>query len=258
MNGPDFLRTPTPLPPGAPDGFLAGGRVLPDFVSREKPGLRVVVAGAVGGISPVLGSGDANGVAGAAIAPGTTFRQGGVMGQPFPVGRLVVVIPSVPLGIGSGAVHVDLGATGTPDQAGRVGGQVEPFDFLGAPPFLLGKLKDDGDGLAGNARFPISQPALLGGDKAAERAAFPPIDRVIPLVAVFAGRPGFGLGKGVGLVNAAVKGLAPVLRQGFQDGGIAVGVGKGLPVGAVPGDGPGLQRGCPPPPLNLLPCPCGK
>ena len=80
----------------------------------------------------------------------------------------------------------------------------------------------------------------MGGNETAENAAFPGIDGIIPLVAVFAGRPGFSLGKSVGLVNAAVEGLAPVLSQGFQDGRSPVGVGKGLPIGAVPGDRPGL------------------
>ena len=118
-----------------------------------------------------------------------------------------------------------------------------------APPFLFlpGKLKDAVDADAGDAGFPLGQPALLGGDKAAENAAFPEINGVIPLVAVFAGLPSFGLGKGIGLVDAAVEGLAPVFGQGFQDGGSAILVGKGLPIGAVPGDGTGLSSGCPPP-----------
>ena len=107
--------------------------------------------------------------------------------------------------------------------------------FLGFP----GKLKDAVDADAGDAGFPVSQPALLGRDKTAETAALPEIDGVIPLVAVAAGFPSLRLGKGVGLVNAAVEGLAPVFGQGFQDGGRAVVVGKGLPIGAVPGDGPG-------------------
>ena len=125
-------------------------------------------------------------------------------------------------------------------ELGGVGADVNPLDLLAAPPLLLlGELKDGGDGLAGNARFAVGQPALLGGDKAAEGAAFPPIDGVIPLVAVFAGGPGFRLGKGVGLVDAAVEGLAPVLGQGFQNGGGTVGVGKGLLVGTVPRDGAG-------------------
>ena len=120
------------------------------------------------------------------------------------------------------------------------------------PPFLFGKLKDDGDGLAGNARFPLGQPALLRRDKAAELAPFPEIDGVIPLVAVFAGRPGFGLGKGVRLVKAAVEGLAPVLGQGFQNGGSSVGMGKSLPIGTVPGRRPGRGVGCPPPPSKRI------
>ncbi len=115
-----------------------------------------------------------------------------------------------------------------------------PFNPLGAPPFLPGKLKDAVNAYPGNAGFPLGQPALLRRDKAAELAAFPEIDGVIPLVAVFPGRPGFRFAESVGLVDAAVKGLAAVFGQGFQDGGSPVGVGKGLPIGAVPGDGPGL------------------
>ena len=122
-----------------------------------------------------------------------------------------------------------------------------PFNPLSPPPLLLRKLKDAVDADPGNAGFPLGQPTLLGGDKAAELAAFPEIDGVIPLVAVFAGLPSFGLGKGVGLVDAAVEGLAAVFGQGFQDGGRAVGMGKGLPVGTVPGDGTGLGRWIPPP-----------
>ena len=120
------------------------------------------------------------------------------------------------------------------------------------PPFLFGKLKGGGYGLAGDARFPLGQPTLLGGDKAAKGAAFPSIDGVVAFVAVFAGGPGFRLAESVRLVDAAVKGLVPVLRQGFQNGGSPVGMGKGLPVGTVPRDRPGLQRGCPPPLLQRL------
>ena len=118
-------------------------------------------------------------------------------------------------------------------------GDVEPLDPLN-PPLLPRELKDAVDADPGNAGFSVGQPALLGGDKAAELTAFPEIDGVIPLVAIFAGGPGFRLAESVGLVNAAVEGLAPVLSQGFQDGGGAVVMGKGLPVGTVPGDGPGL------------------
>ena len=120
------------------------------------------------------------------------------------------------------------------------------------PPFLPGELKNAVNADPGNAGFPVGQPALLGGDETAELAAFPEIDGIIPLVAVFPGLPGLGFGKGVGLVDAAVEGLAPVFGQGFQDGGGAILVGKGLPVGAVPGDGTGLGRGCPPPLLRSL------
>ena len=128
---------------------------------------------------------------------------------------------------------------------------VPPLDPLGAPPFLPGKLKNAVNADPGNAGFSVGQPALLGGDKAAENAAFPGIDGIVPLVAVFAGFPGFGLGKGVGLVDAAVEGLAPVFGQGFQDGRSPVGVGKGLPIGAVPGDAAGLSILIPPPQKRL-------
>ena len=144
-----------------------------------------------------------------------------------------------------------MGVTGSPGD-GRDGfGYLEPLDPLSAPPFLLRKLKNAVNADAGNPGFPVGQPALLGGDKAAENAAFPGIDGVIPFIAVLAGFPGFGLGKGIGLVNAAVEGLAPIFGQGFQDGGSPVGVGKGLPIRTVPGDRPGLCRGCPPPLLRL-------
>ena len=107
-------------------------------------------------------------------------------------------------------------------------------------PLLPRKLKDAVNADPGNAGFSVGQPALLGGDKAAELTAFPEIDGVIPLVAIFAGGPGFGFGKGIGLVNPAVEGLAAIFGQGFQDGRSPVGMGKGLPIGTVPGDGPGL------------------
>ena len=120
------------------------------------------------------------------------------------------------------------------------------------PPLLPRKLKDAVNADPGNAGFPVGQPALLGGYETPELAAFPEIDGVIPFVAVFAGGPGFGLAESVGLVDAAIEGLAPVLRQGFQNGGRPVGVGKGLPVGTVPGDGPGLGRWIPPPLRKML------
>ena len=116
------------------------------------------------------------------------------------------------------------------------------------PPLLLRKLKNSGFGLAGNARFPLGQPALLSRDKAAELAAFAEIDGVVPFVMVAAGGPGFRLAKGIGLVNAAVKGLAPVLRQGFQDSRSPVVMGKGLPIGTVPRGSPGgLDKAIPGP-----------
>ena len=127
------------------------------------------------------------------------------------------------------------------DGVNVVGGSadLESFNPLN-PPLFPGKLKDAVDADPGNAGFPVGQITLLGGDETAELAAFPEIDGVIPFVAVFAGGPGFGLAESVGLVDAAVKGLAAVFGQGFQNGGRAVVMGKGLPVGTVPGDGPGL------------------
>jgi len=134
----------------------------------------------------------------------------------------------------------------------RAAADGNPFNPLGAPPFLFGKLKNAVDADPGNAGFSLGQPALLGGDKAAELTPFSEIDGVIPLVAVLAGLPSFRLGKGVRLVNAAVEGLAPVFGQGFQDGGGAVVMGKGLPVGTVPGDTPGLSILIPPPQKRKL------
>ena len=86
----------------------------------------------------------------------------------------------------------------------------ESFNPFSPPLFLPGKLKDAVDADPGNAGFPLGKPTLLGGDEAAELAAFSEIDGIIPLVAVLAGGPGFGLGKGVGLVDAAVEGLAAI------------------------------------------------
>ena len=179
---------------------------------------------------------------------------------PVGLGYAGLIAPGKPLRIGGGAPTVAFAAQLRANQAAHlpaardfahrellgVGADIEPFDPLGAP-FLSGKLKDAVDADPGNAGFPFGQPALLGGDKAAELAAFPEIDGVIPFIAVFAGCPGFGLGKGVRLVDAALEGLAPVFGQGFQDGRSPVGMGKGLPVGAVPGDGTGLGRWIPPP-----------
>ena len=126
-------------------------------------------------------------------------------------------------------------------------GNVPALDPLSPPPFLFGKLKNAVDAYPGNAGFAVGQPALLGGDKAAENAAFPGIDGIVPFIAVFAGGPSFRLAESVGLVDAAVEGFAPVFGQGFQNGGSPVGMGKGLPVGTVPGDGTGLGRWIPPP-----------
>ena len=127
--------------------------------------------------------------------------------------------------------------------AGRIGFAVAQ-GRLGrlAPPFLLfpRKLKDAVNADPGNTGLAVGQPALLGGDETPELAPFSEIDGVIPFVAVAAGCPGFGLGKGVRLVNAAVEGFAPVFGQGLEDGRSAILVGKGLPIGAVPRDAPGL------------------
>ena len=195
-------------------------------------------------------------------------NSGVALGQSRPVNvrmpiRVVVSARGVCVDRGrSKTAHAGAALPGREIPAGRVrpagadagaAGNREPLILNPPPPpFLFRKLKDGGNGLAGNPRLPLGQPALLRRDKAAERAAFPPIDRVIPLVAVFAGLPGFGFGKGVGLVDAAVEGLAPVFGQGFQDGGRAVGMGKGLPIGTVPGYRPGLRLGCPPPLLQKL------
>ena len=122
----------------------------------------------------------------------------------------------------------------------RAAADGNPLDPLSPPLLLPGKLKNAVDADPGNPRFPLGQPALLRSQKAAELAAFSEIDGVIPFIAVFAGLPGFGFAESVGLVNAAVEGFAPVFGQGFQDGGRAVVMGKDLPIGTVPGDGPGL------------------
>jgi len=135
-------------------------------------------------------------------------------------------------------------------RAKPLGRDANPLGALIAP-FLPRKLKDAVDADPGNAGFSVGQPTLLSGDETPELTAFPEIDGVVPFIAVFPGFPGFGLGKGVGLVNAAVEGFAPVFGQGFQDGRGAVVMGKGLPVGAVPGDAPGLSILIPPPQKRL-------
>ena len=208
----------------------------------------------------VVVNGDNGGVNGAGIAappalgPSLSLSQGRPV---VPAGGLAAVELAAGQGLGvsfvSGRSNIGLRADGAANQAVGRCGQPEAFDTR--PPFLFlpGKLKNAVDADPGNAGFPVGQPTLLGGDKAAENAAFPGIDGIIPLVAVFAGGPGFGLGKGVGLVNAAVEGFAAIFGQGFQDGGGAVGMGKGLPIGAVPGDSTGgLRRGCPPPPIAFI------
>ena len=197
----------------------------------------------------------------AAQNPGLARRQG----RPGEVGMDVVIVIPARLtnaigvrGVAAGAVAAiplrrDILAAGIRSaRAGKVGdGKLLILDPP-PPPLLPGKLKNAVDADPGNAGFPLRQPALLGGDKAAELAAFPEIDGVVPLVAVFPGLPGFGLAESVRLVDAAIEGLAPVFGQGFQDGSSPVGVGKGLPIGTVPGDGTGLRRGCPPPLLRSL------
>ena len=296
-----------PLLPGAPDGFLTGGRpgaTLPSpvFIGAARFKIRPVKPAQVIPVRSLVmvmagaelgAAGDIFGPPGLAKAGGRGIRRrfrlplppsgaGGCgairLARPrnnvrLPVERPVRRLgqgsahrntPGRPLSQGFGANRrsgdcspiganqaVRLPAAG--DEV-NVGGSayLESFNPLGAPLFLPGKLKNAVDADPGNAGFPFGQPALLGGDETAENAAFPVIDGIIPFVAVFAGRPGFGLGKSVGLVDAAVEGLAPVLRQGFQDGGRAILVGKGLPVGTVPGDRPALRRGCPPPPLRSL------
>ena len=235
-----------PLAPAA-HLFLAGGHPLAGLVSLHF--IVVGVLAAILGVAPALGVGggmgkrDGGGIDGAGIAQGTAMRPGGGLGQGFPVERGRIVdeqTPKIKFGTGS-ASNSDTGggAIGGADGAGGISGDFPPHGLF-PPPFLLGKLKNAVDADPGNAGFSVRQPTLLGGDKAAELAPFPEIDRIVPFVAVFAGGPGFGFGKGVGLVNPAVEGLAPVFGQGFQDGRGAVGVGKGLPVGAVPGDSPGL------------------
>ena len=178
--------------------------------------------------------------------------SGGSLTEASVVGKAGVIRAKVGANQGAGLTILTRIRIRTIIRGRRAAANANPFDPLGAPPFLFGKLKDAVDADPGNARFPVGQPALLGGDKAPELAAFAEIDRIIPLVAVFAGRPGFLLGKGIRLVDAAVEGFAPVFGQGFQDGGRAVGMGKGLPVGTVPGDGAGLGRWIPPPLRKML------
>ena len=228
--------------------FLAGSRPLAGLVSRESvvvgTGIQVV------GVTPALGVGggvgkrDGGDIAGAGVAPGTAVGQGGDLTLLFPVERWRVDFEANPghqFSIAAvGRTVTVVGTTGRRcGQAAGVGGDFPPHGLF-PPPFLLRKLKNAVDADPSDPGFPLRQPALLGGDKAAENAAFPRIDGIIPFIAVFASLPGFGLGKGIGLVNAAIQGLAPVFGQGFQDGGFPVLMGKGLPVGAVPGDGAGL------------------
>ena len=248
--------------PSAPAAhlFLAGGGPFAGLVSLHFIPVEGLIA--IRGVAPALrvgggvGERDGGGVDGAGVAQRTAVRPGGGLGQRFPLKRGRIVeeqIAEMPFGSGAaGKNDAHAGAIGRTDGAGGVGGDFAPHRLFPTP-FLPGKLKNAVDADPGNAGFSVGQPALLGGDKAAENAALPVIDGVIPLVAVLAGGPGFGFGKGVGPVDAAIEGLAPVFGQGFQDGRGAVGVGKGLPVDAVPRDGPGsLGYGCPPPLLHLL------
>jgi len=208
----------------------------------------------------VVVNGDNGGVDGAGIAAPPA------LGPSFPLRQRRPVVPAVGLAVveldagkslgkigGIGRGNIGLRADGAANQAVGRCGKPEAFDTR--PPFLFlpGKLKDAVYADAGDAGFPVGQPALLGGDETPENAAFPGINGIVPFVAVFASFPSFGLAESIGLVNAAVKGFAPVFGQGFQDGGRAVVVGKGLPVGAVPRDGPGgLGSGCPPPPIAFI------
>ena len=190
--------------------------------------------------------GDGGDIAGVGVAPGTAVGPGDDLTPLVPVesrqrvdGDGEQIAGPLFSGGAAGSIGtIERVSQGRCGQAAGVGGDFAPHGLF-PPPFLPGKLKNAVDADPGNAGFPLGQPALLGRDKAAENAAFPGIDGVVPLVAVFAGRPGFRLGKGVGLVDAAIEGFAPVFGQGFQNGGRPVGVGKGLPIGTVPGDGAG-------------------
>ena len=237
---------------------MAGSRPLAGLVSLEQPFSSQRVA--IRGVGPIYGVGyDSGSVDGAVIAQGTAVRPGFGVGPPVPVkaGRVVEKCRPRP-GLSDAGGNSSNRYGGTYRRISKaVGGgrncHLLDYHRLVAAAFLFlpRKLKDAVDADAGNAGFPLGQPALLGGDKAPELAAFPEIDGVIPFIAVFAGGPGFGLAESIGLVNAAVKGFAPVFGQGFQDGGRPVGVGKGLPVGTVPGYRPG--RGCwIPPPLRKM------
>ena len=238
----------------------AYGMPLP--IQGAVPGDQLRWDGKVAGIStrPALGVVAAANI-GLAFGPGRPIDRRMMVGiVPLPrdgIGGRVGVRTDTVVAVVATGIGQDINALGVnparADARGIGGADGKLLIFDPPPfPFLSRKLKDGGDGLAGNPRLPLRQPALLRRDKAPELAPFPEIDGVIPLVAVFAGGPGFRLAKGVGLVKAAVKGLAPVFGQGLQNGGVAVGVGKGLPVGTVPGDGTGLRLGCPPPPTTEI------
>ncbi len=160
------------------------------------------------------------------------------LGKRFDTARCPGIVSPIRANQGAGLSSLpQIGHTGIGSNIAAA--DLKSFDPLN-PPLFPGKLKDAVDADPGNAGFPLGQPALLRRDETAELTPFPEIDGVIPLVAVFPGLPGFGFGKGIGLVDAAVEGFAAIFGQGFQNGGRAVGVGKGLPVGTIPGDGPGL------------------
>ena len=252
---------PAGLPPLTPPPF----RLFTDAgPAAGFAGLVLIIRPAilVRGVTPKLAAG--GNLNGAIVTPGGAVSGSFGFGPGLPVvgrrdgspGRTGVKgSPGIDHGLGIDGIGVAQGTVRRHELGGGVGRNYQPIDYHRFPTaflFFLGKLKNNGYRLPGNARLAIGQPSLLRGDKAAERAAFPPIDRIIPLVAILAGGPGFRLAESVRLVDAAVEGLAPVLSQGFQNGGGTVGVGKGLPVGAVPRDGTGLQRGCPPPLLQRL------
>ena len=211
--------------PVAPFPASRAGHFVRQFLPVvDAVGLPIDARGAAG-LSPV-GSG---GEVAELIIPGAYFRPSLPRSRPRGAPSRTEQVAGVRGGTVAGLSNGTVGLTA----------DVKPLDPLN-PPLFPGKLKDAVNADPGNAGFSVGQPALLGGDETPELTAFPEIDGIIPLVAVFAGGPGFRLAKSVGLVDAAVEGLAPVFGQGFQDGGSPVSVGKGLPVGTVPGDGTGL------------------
>ena len=242
--------------------LLAGGGPLAGFAGLVT---QIAAVALIGGVTPNLAA--AGNIDRAIVTRSGAMRGSGGFGQGLPGGGRLGGGPTGGrtgikgiLGIGKGGYYLRMGiAQGAVRGnylavAGGWNFQLLDYHRLIAAAFLFlpGKFKNAVNADPGNARFPVGQPALLRRDKAAENAAFPGIDGIVPFIAVFAGRPGFSLGKGIGLVNAAIEGFAPVFGQGFQDGRSPVVMGKGLPVGTVPGDGPALRRGCPPPLLRSL------